>query len=53
MARATPSHTERSASERSWRLRKAAMMPTISEASRPSRRAITNVVSTGSSGVGG
>jgi hypothetical protein len=26
------------------------MMPTISEASRPSRRAITNVVSTESSG---
>ena len=35
---------------RPWRRRKAAMMPTMSEASRPSRRAITNVVSTASSG---
>ena len=42
-----PSHIERSASGRPWRRRKAAMMPTMSEASRPSRRAITNVVEHG------
>ena len=37
----TPTHIQRSASRRPWRRRKAAMIPTMSAASRPSRRAMT------------
>ena len=44
-ASATPAHIARSPSVRPERRRKAAMMPTISDASRPSRRAMTKVVS--------
>ena len=42
----TPAHIARSPSVRPVRRRKAAMMPTISEASSPSRSAMTKVVST-------
>ena len=41
----TPTHIARSASVRPVRRRNAAMIPTISDASRPSRRPMTNVVS--------
>jgi len=41
----TPAQTARSASGRLLCLRNAAMIPTISEASRPSRRPMTNVAS--------
>ena len=45
-AAAVPIHTWRSASWRPCWPRKAAMIPTISAASRPSRKPITNVGST-------
>ncbi len=44
----TPTHTQRSASRRCCEARNAAMMPTMRDASSPSRRPMTKVESTGS-----